>query len=588
MPGWVNAVAFGNDGKTLISGGQDGLLILWDAITGDKIRQLEGSSGGITSLAVEADNNALLSGSDDGTMILWDLKSGSITRKFAGHNNPVESLAIASGKAEAVSGHADGAVVLWELSNPQPVQTIEGNGYGVESVAINHDGSWILSTAGFDLRKINGESGEVEKSQAWGGQPGKLALGSDESFVLLERTILTQFDLQDWREERIFDIGTEDVTALAISQDEPLGLAGYSDGTLRVWDLVEALDYHHFDTGMQADAIAVSPDEKNLLIGNMYPSDQNLVLWDIASGKVVKTYQGFDGATSPGSIAISPNGRLVAAGGGYLDKPVYSLMVWDLENGAVQCRFNVQAAMPRSVAFSPDSHWLLYGTQALNTGEKNELVLWDVRTCQAVRHFNMNEGEDVTGIAFSSDGMRAITGSAFSDPNRIILWDVSTGLEIRRFNLESAGFSPIFDVAFGPGESTILGADRTALCLWDVKTGKVIRRFDGHTSFPWSLDISPDGKYVISGSDNEVILWDFATGQELHTLTAHKQPIYGVAFSPNSQIAFSISTDGMLVQWKIAEKSLQELLNWIRENRYVTPLTCAEKSQYRVEPLCSP
>jgi WD40 repeat protein len=586
--GWLSAVAFGNDGKTLISGGQDGSLILWNAKTGAKIRQLEGSSGGITSMAVEADNNALLSGSDDGTMILWDLESGSITRKFTGHNSPVKALAIASSKAEAVSGHADGAVVLWDLKNPQPVRTIEGNGYEVESVAINHDGSWILSTAGFDLRKINSETGEVEKSQAWGGQPGKLALGADESFVLLERTILSQFDLQNWREERIFDIGTEDVSALAISQDKPLGLAGYSDGTLRVLDLVEALDYQHFDTGMQADAIAVSPNGKKLLIGNMFPSEHNLVLWDIASGKVVKTHPDFDGATSPGSIAISPNGRLVAAGGGYLTKPVYSLMVWDLESGEIQCRINDLPAIPRSVAFSPDSLWLLSGTQASLEGEKNELALYNVQTCQAVRHFSMNGNEDVTGIAFNSDGKRAITGSAYSDPNRIILWDVSTGQELRRFNLESAGFSPIFDVAFGPGEGTILGADGTALCLWDAATGKIIRRYNGHTSFPWSVDISPDGKYILSGSDNEVILWDFATGQELHTLMAHKQPIYGVAFSPDSQTAFSVSTDGMLVQWKIAEKSLQELLNWIQENRYVAPLTCAEKSQYRVEPLCSP
>jgi WD40 repeat protein/transcriptional regulator with XRE-family HTH domain len=586
--GWVNALAFSADGKMLISGGLDGALIMWDAVTGAKIRQLEGSSGGITSLAVEADNNALLSGSDDGTLILWDLKTGSIIRKFAPHNSPVSSVAIASAKAQAVSGHADGNVVLWDLNNPQPLRTIAGNGYAVESVAINHDGSWILSTAGFDLRKINALTGEVENTQAWGGTPGKLALGSDESYVLLERTILDQFDLQNWREEKIFDIGGGGVSAVAISQDEPLGLAGYADGTVRVWDLVEALDYHRFDTPMQADAIAVSPDGKSLLIGNMYPSDRNLVLWDIAGSKVVKTYPGFDGATSPGSIAISPSGRLAAAGGGYLRKPVYNLMVWDLESGDVKCHFTGLSAIPRSIAFSPDSRFLLSGSQASLEGAKNELFLYDVQACQVVRHFDMNEVEDVTGIAFSSDGNRVLTGSAYGDPNRIILWDVSTGKEIRRYSLERGGFSPIFFAAFGPGESTILGADGAALCLWDAGTGKIIRRYNGHTNFPWSAAISPDGKYILSGSENEVILWDFATGQELHKLTAHKQPIYGVTFSPDSQTAFSVSTDGLLVQWKIAEKNLPELLDWIQKNRYVAPLTCEQKSQYLIKPLCSP
>jgi WD40 repeat protein len=58
-----------------------------------------------------------------------------------------------------------------------------------------------------------------------------------------------------------------------------------------------------------------------------------------------------------------------------------------------------------------------------------------------------------------------------------------------------------------------------------------------------------------------VILWDFSTGQELHRLSAHKQPVYSAAFSPGSQGAFSVSTDGLLIQWQIAEKSLPELLD---------------------------
>jgi len=105
----------------------------------------------------------------------------------------------------------------------------------------------------------------------------------------------------------------------------------------------------------------------------------------------------------------------------------------------------------------------------------------------------MNEIEDVTGIAFSSNGKWAITGSAFSNPNRVILWDVSTGEEIRRLELAGTGFRPIFDVEFGPGDQTVLGADVDSLCLWDVETGKIIRRYTGLTSVIWSYDISSDG-----------------------------------------------------------------------------------------------
>ncbi len=71
-------------------------------------------------------------------------------------------------------------------------------------------------------------------------------------------------------------------------------------------------------------------------------------------------------------------------------------------------------------------------------------------------------------------------------------------------------------------------------------------------------------------------------------MDAHRQGLFGVAFSPDSKTAFSASTDGMLVEWHIGEKSLPELLDWIKANRYVRELTCDERTQYRVEPLCNP
>ncbi|NJD59569.1 MAG: hypothetical protein C3F13_19210 [Anaerolineales bacterium] len=588
--GWVNAVAISTDGKMLISGGEDGSLIVWDTSTGNEIRQLVGHSGGITSLAVDSNTGNLISGSSDGNLILWDLPTGAVLQRFVGNNSPVTSVAISTDQPLIVSGYADGLVILWDLNNAEMVRTIESNGFPVVAVKISNDGSWLLSTAGFDLRMMDAQTGLVKQTQAWGGQPGILALSPDENMLYIGRTMLTQFDLKSWREHQVFFGSSESVTALVTSQNKPLGLVGYSNGTLCLWDLVEQLDYQSFDTGMQPDSIATSPDGKYLLIGNMFPDDPNLVLWDIAESRVVRSYQGFDGVTSPGAVAISPDGQFVAAGGGYLNMPVYNLMVWELASGEVQCSLDSKNAIPRSIAISPDSRWLLSGTQGnTDIGEINKLVLWDIQTCQFVRQFKMDEIEDVTGIAFSSDGRWAITGSAFSNPNRIILWDVSTGKEIRRFELAGTGFRPIFDVAFGPGDQTVLGADVDSLCLWDVETGEIIRRYTGLSSVTWSYKISSDWKYILAGSDNnEVILWDFNTGQELYSLTAHKQTVYSVAFSPDSKTAFSVSNDGMLVQWNISEKSLQEWVDWIYANRYVRPLTCAENIQYRIDSTCQP
>jgi WD40 repeat protein len=539
---------------------------------------------------VDPNTGALLSGSTDGALILWDLHTGDFLKRFAGQSSPVTSIAISTTKPLIVSGYADGTVILWDLDSAEKIKSIESNGFPVVAVMINRDGSWILSTAGFDLRMMDTQTGLVKRTQSWGGMPEQLALSPDENTVYIGRTILTQFDLKNWRELQVFFGSTESITALGTSQNKPLGLVGYSNGTIRLWDLVEQLDYQSVDTGMQSDSIAVSPDGKNLLLGSMFPAEPNLVLWDITGSRVVRSYQGFDGLTSPGSIAISPDGKYAAAGGGYLNKPIYNLAVWQLATGELQCHIDIKNAIPRSIAISPDNRWLLSGTQGDTTlGDYNNLTLWDIQTCQLVRTFDMNEFEDVTGIAFSSDGKRAITGSAFADPNRVILWDTMTGKEIRRFTLPAAGFRPIFDVAFGPGDQTVLGADVDSLILWDVETGEIIRRYTGLSSLPWSYAISLDWKYILAGSDNnEIILWDFTTGQELYDLNVHPQTVYSVAISPDSKTAFSISNDGLLVRWNISEKSLQEWIEWIYANRYVRPLTCAEKAQFRVEGTCQP
>lgn len=588
--GWVNAVAFSSDGTLLVSGGEDGDLIVWDAVTSDEIRHLVGHTGSITSLAVDSNTGALLSGSADGKLILWDLLSGDILREFDEQSSTVTNVAISVEKPLIVSGHSDGTVTVWDLNSAEIIQRIDGNGFPVVGLIISRDGDWILSTAGFDLRLIDTQSGVDIRKHSWGGMPEPLALSPDENTVYIGRAFFTQFDLKNWRELQVFLGSSEAVTTLVTSHNKPLGLIGYANGMLLLWDLVEQLDYKSFHTGMEVDSIATTYDGENLLLGSMVAAELNPAVWDIGESRVSKTFQGFDALISPGALAVSTDGKYVAAGGGYLHKPDYKLMVWELVTGKVHCQMDIEKAIPRSIVISSDSRWLLSGTQGnSDIGELNYLVLWDIQLCQRVRQFEMNEMEDVTGIAFSSDDSMAITGSAFASPNRVILWDTNTGKEIRRFELDVSGFRPIFDVAFGPEDRSILGADTDSLVLWDIETGDVIRRYSGLSSVPWSFEISRDWKYILAGSDNnEVILWDFNTGQELYHHSVHSYPVYSVAFSPDSKSAFSVSSDGLLVQWNISEKSPQEWVDWIYANRYVRPLTCAEKIKYRIETSCQP
>ena len=62
--------------------------------------------------------------------------------------------------------------------------------------------------------------------------------------------------------------------------------------------------------------------------------------------------------------------------------------------------------------------------------------------------------------------------------------------------------------------------------------------------------------------------------------------MFGLLFSPDDQSAYSASLDGALIEWQIADPSLDETIDWTYANRYIRGLTCEEREQYRVEPLC--
>jgi len=117
----------------------------------------------------------------------------------------------------------------------------------------------------------------------------------------------------------------------------------------------------------------------------------------------------------------------------------------------------------------------------------------------------------------------------------------------------------------------------------DLEADTPPRRFTG-VSTPMCLAISPNGKYVLSGLANgDVILWNFKTGEELNRININDL-VSNVVFSSDSKTAFASSTSGKLIDWQIVDKSLPDLLDWIALNRYIRPLTDAEKLQYHIQP----
>src|SRR5438067_395703 len=77
--GAFRSIAYSADGKLLASGGDDGNVHVWDAVTGALLHTLEGNENSIMALAFSPQGKALASGSLKGTLRLWDVSTGKET-----------------------------------------------------------------------------------------------------------------------------------------------------------------------------------------------------------------------------------------------------------------------------------------------------------------------------------------------------------------------------------------------------------------------------------------------------------------------------------------------------------------------------
>ncbi|KAH8817863.1 hypothetical protein DL96DRAFT_1820589 [Flagelloscypha sp. PMI_526] len=113
--------------------------------------------------------------------------------------------------------------------------------------------------------------------------------------------------------------------------------------------------------------------------------------------------------------------------------------------------------------------------------------------------------------------------------------------------------SPVRSAAFSPdGQYIVSGSDDTALRLWDATTGAIIGEpLRGHSSPVNSAAFSPDGQRIVSGSDDKTArLWDAKTGAPIgEPLRGHSGSVWSAAFSPDGQHIVSGSVDKTLRLW---------------------------------------
>jgi WD40 repeat protein len=273
--GWVGAVAFAPDGKTLASASADGTIKFWDPARGELLGTWKVNDEPVDALAFAPDGKKLASGGFDKCVRLWDIAAPGKPRTLRGHKGAVMSVAFSPSGKTVASGSIDGSARLWDVMTGDEVQLIRHKSW-VNAVTFAADGT--LATGGSDNR-----------ANVWTGEG------------------------QNWKPGAGMDAPEGEIRSVALSPDGKALAVGTRYGTVRVWDLAREkplalLKGHPGDVW----AVAFSPDGKTLASGaGDWDRPGEVRLWDTANWT--------RRATLPHTgevlcVAFSPDGRRLAAG----------------------------------------------------------------------------------------------------------------------------------------------------------------------------------------------------------------------------------------------------------------------------------
>ena len=625
LQGYGDSVSFSPDGTTLACTSEDGIIKLWDVETHENIATLQGNGdyrpGGSFSALFSPDGTRLVSWGGFGDEVeLWDVATHENIATL--HTGWVSYVAFSPDGTTLASGPGE----LWDVAEelrPRPNTLVKISGddqQGTPGAALAHplvvevrdqydnllpdaqvtftvtDGGGQLSEQFTVEHATTDANGQAELTLTLGPNLGtntvEVTIAGHEPVTFHAAGILILVKISGDEQQGTFGSTLANPLVIEVRDRDNNPLPGvevtftvtYGDGRLSGQFTVE-----HVTTdanGRAERTFTLGPN----LVGNTIEvtiAEHESVTFH-AVGNSPSYITALEGhGDSVRAVSFSPDGTLLASGGGEGFQEDGTVKLWDVETHTNIATLYGHTGPVLSVTFSPDG-----STLASGSGD-GTVKLWDVATKQNIATFKHAVGE-VASVVFSPDGTLLASASLYFsffnanlDDGTVELWDVATKQNIATLQVIATSVAFSLDgtlLASGTLDGTVE--------LWDVATKQNIATLQRHTYWVWSVAFSPDGKTLASGALDEdatiklwnvatreniatlqapgvsvafsldgtllasasdvVELWDAVTGVNIATLQGHTDLVYSVAFSPNGKTLASGAGDNTVKLWDIS------------------------------------
>lgn len=117
-------MAFNPSGDSVVTGGGDNLVKIWNVNSGKEIQTLRGFQKPITDVSISLDNEYLIASSLDNKAVLYRLKTMRSTQSFSGHKDTISACKFSFSKATVLTGSLDRTIKVWDIEKGICTRTV--------------------------------------------------------------------------------------------------------------------------------------------------------------------------------------------------------------------------------------------------------------------------------------------------------------------------------------------------------------------------------------------------------------------------------------------------------------------------------
>lgn len=504
-----------------VTGGLERILV-WDIKTGELLATLSdnltpGASNAKTSsspspvvlLAYHAESNIVASGMKDGSIKIWDMTLGAMMLSFSGHKSAITTLQFDANGTRLLSGSADSSIIMWDLVSEEGLFKLKGHKSG------------ITGTVLLNINNANRDIDDIEDYLVSSSKDGLIKLWDLKSKQCIETHLAHSGECWligvNMSNDMIITCGNKDqVKVWEVDLERPDGQKILFKGEFEKQSKARCTDISFNvvkDSAGSNEVFALQNSDRTCEVFRVRNADE--IKKGIAKRTKRLKEKGFEEDEILQSIQSSE----------------ISILITPLTT--VRCISKIKASVwvPRSkkklellIALSNNSieYHLIPIPDQLRKAQHGELISVKVHGIDLAGHRT-----DIRAMDISDDNKLLATASN----GELKIWNLKSHRVLRTFAMEG-GYA--LCCKFLPGGTlVVVGFKNGDLELYDLASSSLIDRVekahentlvsttskDDNGSAIWSMDVTPDGKTLITGgNDKKVKFWNF---------TVHQEPVPG-------------------------------------------------------------